>query len=196
MSIAEEFLTKKKVKTLIESLLFANENPVRVEELTQIIEAEKKDIEEILEELRDDYQQRGAGICIVKVAGAYQMCSLPESEPWIKKMYRERTKHKLSTAALETLAIIVYKQPITRMEIEAIRGVNIDGVARHLLNLGLIKPEGRKEVVGRPFLYVTTKKFLEYFGLNSLKDLPKLEDFVTLAEDKENEANTKQETDK
>jgi segregation and condensation protein B len=110
------------------------------------------------------------------------MCSSPDNEPWVKKMYRERSKQKLSIASLETLAIIAYKQPITRMEIEAIRGVNIDSVVRKLTELGLIKIGGRKEVVGRPFLYITTRKFLEYFGLNSLKDLPKLEEFVALAE--------------
>ena len=96
------------------------------------------------------------------------------------KMYREKNRQKLSSASLETLAIIAYKQPITRTEIESIRGVNIDGVIRHILQLGLIKCAGRKEVVGRPFLYTTTRKFLEYFGLNSLKDLPKLEEFIGL----------------
>ena len=96
-------------------------------------------------------------------------------------MYQERTKQKLSSASLETLAIIAYKQPITRIEIEAIRGVNIDGVVKKLTDTALIKIGGRKEVVGRPFLYVTTRKFLEYFGINSLKDLPKLEDFMALA---------------
>ena len=92
-------------------------------------------------------------------------------------MYREKNKQKLSSASLETLAIIAYKQPITKMEIESIRGVNADGVTRHLVKLGLIKCAGRKEVVGRPFLYITTRKFLEYFGLNNLKDLPNLEEF-------------------
>ena len=109
------------------------------------------------------------------------MCTSADNELWVKKMYRERGKHKLSVASLETLAIISYKQPITRTEIEAIRGVNIDAVTKHLTDLGLIKIEGRKEVPGRPFLYVTTRKFLEYFGLNSLKDLPKIEDFMVLA---------------
>jgi segregation and condensation protein B len=96
-------------------------------------------------------------------------------------MYQERSKQKLSTASLETLAIIAYKQPITRVEIESIRGVNVDGVTRKLSDFGLIKIAGRKDVVGKPFLYITTRNFLEYFGINSLKDLPKLEDFVALA---------------
>ena len=108
------------------------------------------------------------------------MCSQPNNESWIKKMYREKNKQKLSVASLETLAIIAYKQPITRLEIESIRGVNVDGVTRHLLKLGLIKTAGRKEVIGRPFLHITTRKFLEYFGLNTLKDLPRLEEFAKL----------------
>jgi segregation and condensation protein B len=170
------------LKSILESLLFINEKPIEVAELATVTEFSKEDVTGALEELTAEYTMRRSGICIVKVAGGYQMCSLPENEPWVKKMYKERTKQKLSTAALETLAIIAYKQPITRMEIESIRGVNIDGVVRHLFDLGLIKTGGRKDVVGRPFLYVTTRKFLEYFGLNALKDLPKLEEFISLAE--------------
>ena len=143
----------------------------------------KKDIAQAVEELISDYEKRKhSGLSIVEVAGGYQMCSHPENEPWLKKMYRERGKQKLSTASLETLAITAYKQPITRVEVEAIRGVNVDGVIRHLSDLGLIKIGGRKEVVGRPFLYITTRKFLEYFGLITLKDLPKLEEFTSLAQ--------------
>lgn len=185
----ENILTKKKVKSILEALFFNNEDPIKMEELVQSIEIERKDIEEALEELIADYNQRAGGLCIVKVAGGYQMCSSPENEPWIKRMFQERGKQKLSIAALETLAIIVYKQPITRMEIEEIRGVNIDGVMKHLLNLGLINHGGRKEVIGRPFLYITTRKFLEYFGLNSLKDLPKVENFITLAEENDQKKN-------
>jgi segregation and condensation protein B len=183
----EEFLTKSKVKSIIESLFFINEKSVKIDELIQIIEIDKKDIEAAMDELIIEYDQRDCGLCIVKVAGGYQMCTAAENEPWIKKMYRERSKQKLSVAALETLAIIAYKQPVTRMEIEAIRGVNVDGVMRHLLNLGLIKTGGRKEVVGRPFLYITTRKFLEYFGLNTVKDLPRIEDFISLAEKSKSE---------
>lgn len=186
MKNQENFLIdKNKIKSIAESLLFVNEKPVGILEMSEILEVNPKNIEEALEELVTDYTNRNCGISIVKIAGGYQMCSSPSSELWIKKMYRERGKQKLSVASLETLAIISYKQPITRMEIEAIRGVNIDGVMKHLTDLGLIKIEGRKEVPGRPFLYVTTRKFLEYFGLNSLKDLPKLEDFMTLVSKEE-----------
>ncbi|MDD5584138.1 MAG: SMC-Scp complex subunit ScpB [Candidatus Omnitrophica bacterium] len=175
-------LERTKIKSVVESLLFVNERPLSIEELRDVLECDKKDIEAAAEELIQEYERRTCGVCIVRVAGGYQMCSLPDNESWIKKMYQERSKQKLSIPALETLAIIAYKQPITRMEIESIRGVNIDGVVRHLDDLGLIKTEGRKEVPGRPFLYITTRKFLEYFGLNHLKDLPKLEEFVALVE--------------
>lgn len=168
------------LKSAIESLLFINERPIELVELVEILEADKKEVVSALEELRKDYQQRNSGVCIVLIAGGYQMCSTPENEVWVKKMYQERNKQKLSTASLETLAIIAYKQPITRIEIEAIRGVNVDGVARKLTDLGLIKIGGRKDVIGKPFLYITTRKFLEYFGINSLKDLPKLEEFANL----------------
>ncbi|MBU0693714.1 MAG: SMC-Scp complex subunit ScpB [Candidatus Omnitrophica bacterium] len=172
------------IKSIIESLLFINEKPVGKEELIQILEVDRKEIEAALEELIADYGARSSGICVVMVAGGYQMCSVSDNEPWVKKMYRQRGRQRFSLASLETLAIVAYKQPITRIEIEAIRGVNVDGVARYLLSLGLIKTGGRKEVVGRPFLYITTRKFLEYFGLNSLKDLPKLEEFIALAGEK------------
>jgi segregation and condensation protein B len=175
-------LNKESIKSIVESLLFVNEKPISLDELSDILEVQKKDLEVALSELRLEYTNRSSGTCIVQVAGGYQMCSSPVNEPWIKKMYRERSKQKLSGASLETLAIIAYKQPLARIEIESIRGVNIDGVIRHLLTLGLIKTEGRKEVIGRPFLYVTTRKFLEYFGLNNLKDLPKLEEFTAIAQ--------------
>ncbi|MFA5271592.1 MAG: SMC-Scp complex subunit ScpB [Candidatus Omnitrophota bacterium] len=174
-------LDKKNIKSIIESLLFVNERPIEITEICEIISIDKKIIEDSLEELTKECAERSSGVSIIKVAGGYQMCTSAGNELWVKKMYRERGKQKLSVAALETLAIISYKQPITRTEIEAIRGVNIDAVTKHLTDLGLIKIEGRKEVPGRPFLYVTTRKFLEYFGLNSLKDLPKIEDFMVLA---------------
>jgi len=175
-------MDKTSIKSILEALLFINEKPIEVNELAEVLEISRKEIEGALEELSADYQGRSSGICIVKVAGGYQMCSAPDNETWVKKMYQERSKQKLSTASLETLAVIAYKQPVTRVEIEAIRGVNADGVARKLSELGLIKIAGRKDVVGKPFLYITTRKFLEYFGINALKDLPKLEEFVALAE--------------
>jgi segregation and condensation protein B len=169
------------IKSILEALLFINERPIEVSELVQVLKINSAKIENALRELSAEYSQRGSGVCIVKVAGGYQMCSAPDNEAWVKKMYQERSKQKLSTASLETLAVIAYKQPVTRVEIEAIRGVNVDGVAKKLSELGLIKIAGRKDVAGKPFLYITTRKFLEYFGINTLKDLPKLEEFTALA---------------
>lgn len=175
-------LDKDRIKAIIESLLFINERPIELKEFMRVLDIDSKSIEVLLDSLTNEYAQRHSGICVVKIAGGYQMCSTPVNESWIRKMYRQRNKQKLSIPSLETLAITAYKQPISRMEIEAIRGVNIDGVMKHLLDLGLIKIGGRKEVIGRPFLYITTRKFLEYFGLNSLKDLPKIEEFAVLAD--------------
>ncbi|MCK5492735.1 MAG: SMC-Scp complex subunit ScpB [Candidatus Omnitrophica bacterium] len=175
----------EKIKSIIESLLFINERPIEMNELKDVLmDINKKEIIEAIERLIFEYTQRKCGICIVKVAGGFQMCSTPDNETWIKRMYQERSKQKLSTACLESLAIISYKQPVTRIEIEAIRGVNVDGVVKKLSDLGLIKIAGRKDVIGKPFLYITTRKFLEYFGIDSIKDLPKLEEFISLAEDK------------
>jgi len=175
-------MDKTSIKSILEALLFINEKPIEVNELAEVLEINRKEINSSLEELSVDYKNRSSGICIVKVAGGYQMCSAPDNETWVKKMYQERSKQKLSTASLETLAVIAYKQPATRVEIEAIRGVNADNMVRKLSELGLIKIAGRKDVVGKPFLYITTRKFLEYFGINTLKDLPKLEEFAALAE--------------
>jgi segregation and condensation protein B len=163
------------LKSILESILFVNEKPVLVDEICQALDLEKKEIIASLEELQKDYQENNSGLCIVSVAGGYQMCTSPQNSEWIKKLYKERFKHRLSSASLEILSIIAYKQPVTRLEMESIRGVNCDQVIRGLTHLGLIKIKGRKDVIGRPFLYGTTRRFLEYFGLNSLSELPKLE---------------------
>ena len=134
----------KQTKSIIESLLFINEKPIEMSELLDVLEISKKEIEEAISELTLEYAERYCGISIVQIAGGFQMCSHPDNENWLKKMYQERNKQKLSTASLETLAIIAYKQPVTRIEIESIRGVNVDGVVRKLSDLGLIKIGGRK----------------------------------------------------
>lgn len=163
------------LKSILESILFVNEKPILVEEIAHTLDLEKREVIASMEELKKDYEERSSGLCIVNVAGGYQMCTHPVNAEWIKKLYKERFKHRLSAASLEILAIIAYKQPITRLEIESIRGVNCEQVLRGLLSAGLVKIKGRKEVLGRPFLYGTSRKFLEYFGLDSLDDLPKLD---------------------
>ncbi len=163
------------LKSIIESILFVNEKPLPAQEISTALDLERSEVVNAIEELKNDYEKRHAGLCVVKVAGGYQLCSSPDNSSWVRKLYKKKFRRRLSPASLEILAITAYKQPITKLEIESIRGVNCDQVIRSLANLGLIKVKGRKDVIGKPFVYGTTRKFLEYFGLNSLNDLPALE---------------------
>jgi segregation and condensation protein B len=169
-------------KGVIEAILFVSDKPVTIEQFKQVLEeVSPSEIQRIMKLVQDDYAQRVGGMTVVEIAGGYQMLSNPSYASYIRNFYKTRTKEKLSRPSLETLAIIAYKQPVSRADIEIVRGVNSDGVMAHLLSKGLVKIVGRKEVPGRPFLYGTTKEFLEYFGLKSLEDLPKLEEFPLLA---------------
>ena len=160
------------LKYIIESLLFVAEDPLTVDKLRTIIEtAEAKDIRDALQALSQEYGQRGGGFWLSEVAGGWQMRSRPEYHEWIKKMLQP-SPQRLSKAALETLAIVAYKQPIIRADIEYIRGVDSGGVLRQLMERKLIRVLGRKEIAGRPLIYATTKLFLEMFDLKDLNDLP------------------------
>ena len=161
-------------KQILEGLLFASDEPLPTERLCHVLELPTDTIAALVVELRDEYVARQRALTILEVAGGYQMATVPDVAPWIRKCYRQSHQERLSKPALETLAIIAYKQPLTRAEMEAIRGVNVDGVVQTLLEKNLIRIMGRKETPGRPVLYGTTKEFLQYFGLNSLMDLPKL----------------------
>lgn len=169
------------LKGIIETILFISESPIMLEQIKEVIEGvDTHEIRELINVLQKEYQQRKSGVAIVEIAGGYQMLTNPDYAMYIKRFYRSKHKERLSKPALETLAIIAYKQSVARSDIELIRGVNSDGVMAHLLEKGLIKITGRKDVPGRPYLYGTTRQFLEYFGLKSLQDLPKLEDFSSL----------------
>ena len=169
-------------KGVIEAILFVSDKPVTVEQFKQVLpEVSPSEIEKVVKLVQDDYAQKIGGMTVVEIAGGHQMLSNPSYASYIRSFYKTRTKEKLSRPSLETLAIVAYKQPVSRADIEIVRGVNSDGVMAHLLSKGLVKIVGRKEVAGRPFLYGTTKEFLEYFGLKSLEDLPKLEEFPLLA---------------
>src|SRR3989338_5795087 len=169
------------VKGIIEALLLTSEKAVMLEQIKEVVEGvDTSDIRELINVLQKEYRERKSGISIVEIAGGYQMLTSFDYAMYVKKFYRTKHKEKLSKPALETLAIVAYKQPVSRLEVELIRGVNSDGVVAHLLDKDLIKITGRKDVPGRPYLYGTTKQFLEYFGLKSLADLPKLEDFSSL----------------
>ncbi|MCK5178991.1 MAG: SMC-Scp complex subunit ScpB [Candidatus Omnitrophica bacterium] len=169
------------IKGVVESLLFVNERPVTMDQMKKVLETVgTADIKKAIKELQDEQGDRRSGIMIVEIAGGYQMLSNPIYASYLRNFYKTKHKEKLSKPALESMAIIAYKQPVTRSDIELIRGVNSDGVVAHLLNKELIKAIGRKDVPGRPYVYGTTKQFLEYFGLKSVDDLPILEEFPTL----------------
>jgi segregation and condensation protein B len=173
-------------KYIIESLLFVSEGPLPVEQIKEVLgHLESNKIRELILELKKEYEENKRGIHIVEVANGFQMVTNPQFSSYLKKFYRQRHKERLSLPALETLAIIAYKQPVTRLDIESIRGVNVDGIIKHLLEKGLIRITGRKQVIGRPFVYGTTKQFLEHFGLSSLDELPKMEEFTSLLHTKE-----------
>jgi segregation and condensation protein B len=164
------------VESVIEAILFATDEPLTDGKLASIVETTPKQVRASVENLNAKYAAHHSAFRIEQIAGGYQMLTLNLYNAWLKKMLRARSDSKLSPAAMETLAIIAYKQPIIRADIEAIRGVAVGEVIRSLMYKGLVRIAGRAEVLGRPMLYGTTKKFLEIFGLNSLKDLPKAEE--------------------
>jgi segregation and condensation protein B len=164
---------------VLEALVFASPEPITPKQIFKLLDAEpKEDVQAALAELEARYEARGGGLQLVQVAGGYQIVTRPELAEWVRRMFHERTTQKLSVQALETLAVIAYKQPITAAEITEIRAVNTSGVIGTLLERGLVKISGRKQVVGRPFLYSTTREFLDRFGLRDLSDLPKVEDMA------------------
>lgn len=161
------------IKSVIEGLLFASgEDGLSLKELVNVTGLPKHEVETMIHELRVDYKEQGRGMQIVKVAQVYQMTTLPEHAPYFEKLAQAPTRSQLSRAALETLAIIAYRQPITRIEIEEIRGVKSDRIIQVLQRKGLIREAGRAEGAGRPILYGTSKDFLDYFGLNHIDELP------------------------
>jgi segregation and condensation protein B len=168
--------SRDKMKAMLEALLFVTAEPLEPKELKQITDMHEKDIKELLDEIAADYEERAGGILVGKVAGGYQMLSNVEHVDLIKRLKGKGRAQKLSLAALEALAIIAYKQPITKAEVEDLRGVNSDGIVKSLLDKRLVKIVGKKEAPGKPLLYSTTREFLQYFGLNDLTELPTLKD--------------------
>ncbi|MGM0688889.1 MAG: SMC-Scp complex subunit ScpB [Bacillota bacterium] len=168
-------MEKEKQKKTIEALLFLSEEPVRVDKIETVLSTSPEEVIDLIRELQRDFARDSRGLQIFEVAGGFQMGTLPELAPYLEKAFSEDISSNLSTAALEALAIIAYKQPVTRVEIESIRGVRSEHVLENLLKRKLIRVSGRKEGPGRPLLYNTTPDFLKYFGLMDLEDLPPLE---------------------
>ncbi len=167
------------LEAIVEALIFASPEPVTFKMLVGILDSEPKEhIEEALMSLRRAWEERPGGLQLVEVAGGHQIVTRPEFHEWVRRLFHEHSKYRLSVQALETLAVIAYRQPITGPEIGEIRGVNTSGVLGTLVERRLVKAVGRKPVIGRPFLYATTREFLNRFGLKDLNDLPKVEDMA------------------
>ena len=179
------------LKSIVESLLFVSTEPLTIDQLASVLAissdrqqlAVRQRIFTVLQKLQEEYREMGRGLQLVEVAGGYQITTRPENAPWIKQLQTVRTATRLSRPALETLAIVTYRQPVTTPEIEAIRGVDCSGVLKTLLERRLIKIVGRKEAVGKPMLYGTTREFLQYFGLRDISELPPLKDLQELAQE-------------
>jgi len=174
-------MTIEELKPILEALIFVASEPITEEELARILpEVDRADLEAALDALRQEYEADGRGLELRRVAGGYRISTRPEYHDYIRRYLKTRPSARLSMAALETLAVIAYKQPNTLPAIQAIRGVNSAGVVETLLEKRLIEPKGRKPVVGRPILYGTSREFLIQFGLNDLSELPRIEDLEEL----------------
>lgn len=170
-------MDREEKKRIIEALLFVSDKPVSIDTLKDVLkDAEPPEIRAIIEDLNREYSSSGRSFSVKEIAGGFQMMTDPIYSRWISALYK-RPPDRLTGPSLETLAIIAYKQPIARSDIEAIRGVNVDGVLRTLEERQLIRTKGRLDAPGRPILYGTTNEFLQHFGLKSLDELPKLKEF-------------------
>jgi segregation and condensation protein B len=176
-------IADRELKAILEAMLFVSPEPLSLTRLVAVLgDVSKSEIEEVLRSLREELEQEGRGVRLAEIAGGYRLVTKQEYSTWIKRLDNAKSTAKLSRSALESLAIIAYKQPIVRSEIEEIRGVETSGVVRTLLERKLVRMVGRKEVPGRPIMYGTTKYFLEHFGLNDLSQLPPLREFKELGE--------------
>lgn len=169
-------MEKEQQKKTIEALLFLSEEPVNADKIATVLSVSPEEADLLVLELQKDLSAALRGLQVFEIAGGYQMGTLPELAPNLEKAFSEDISSNLSAAALEALAIIAYKQPVTRIEIESIRGVRSEHVLENLMKRKLIRVSGRKEGPGRPLLYSSTADFLKYFGLMNLEDLPPLED--------------------
>jgi segregation and condensation protein B len=173
-------LSKVEVKAAIEALLFMATDPLPIKVIKEVLDIGVKDIKDALELLEAEYTRGDKGIELVQVSNGYQLQTKAEFLPFIKELHKPEMNNTLSQAALETLAIIAYKQPATRAEVEDIRGVNVEKALKTLQKRGLIEEQGRKDTIGNPILYGTTAEFLQYMGLNSLDELPPAQEFTEL----------------
>ena len=173
-------------KQILEAVLFASDVPVGVQVLAQVLgDRSVPETRELLTEMATAYEREERGVVLAEIAGGFQLLSRKECAPWVEQMLRARRKIRLSKPALESLAIVAYRQPITKTEIDSIRGVDSGGVLHTLLERNLVTIKGRSKGVGRPLLYATTSEFLSYMGINELTDLPDLKEVAPLLEERE-----------
>ena len=173
-------------KQILEAVLFASDVPVGIQVLTSVIgDHSVPEVQAILAEMAEAYEREERGVVLVTIAGGFQLLSRKECAPWVEQMLRSRRKIRLSKPALESLAIVAYRQPITKVEIDSIRGVDSAGVLHTLLERNLVTIKGRSKGVGRSLLYATTQEFLSYVGINELSDLPDLKEVAPLLEERE-----------
>ena len=176
----------EEIKRILEALLFACPEPLTAERVVAIVPGiEAEQVVQVARELNEDYSRDSRSFQIVEVGGGWQLTTKPDYAVWVEKLFESGSKAHLSKAALETLAVVAYKQPVLRSGIEAIRGVNVDGVLRTLMERNLVRIVGRGEGPGRPLLFGTTKDFLMQFGINRLSDLPKMEEIAELVGEKQ-----------
>ena len=179
--------SNKKMKSALETMMFVWGEPLGVKDAAEVLEADKKDIRELFRELQAEYEQEGRGIRIREVDDAFGFITLAENDIFLKKLCTPVRVRRLSQAALEVLAIIAYRQPVTRSEIDSIRGIKSERVIDGLIDKGLVEISGRSEGVGRPLIYATTKEFLKKFGFSSLKDLPEVPEYEEMRREREEE---------
>lgn len=173
-------LDQDEVKSYLEAALMVSTDPVAASDLSEYFDFDGREIRSLLKELKEEYDENNRGFQLIKVAGGFKMTTRSEHYPFLKKLFGEQTLARLSDAAIETLVIVAYHQPITRSEAEAIRGVNCQSVLNTLLEKNFVRISGRREEIGRPIEYATTDRFLDYFGLNSLNDLPDEDEIESL----------------
>ena len=179
--------SKKTMKSALETMMFMWGEPLEVKDAAEVLEADKKEVRELFKELMEEYEQEGRGIRIREVDDAFGYVTFVENELFVKKLCTPVRVRRLSQAALEVLAIIAYRQPVTRSEIDSIRGIKSERVIDGLMDKGLIEIRGRSEGVGRPLIYATTKEFLKKFGFASLKDLPEVPEYEEMRREREDE---------
>ena len=182
-----QMYSKKTMKSALETMMFMWGEPLEVKDAAEVLEADRKEVRELFKELMEEYEQEGRGIRIREVDDAFGYVTFVENELFVKKLCTPVRVRRLSQAALEVLAIIAYRQPVTRSEIDSIRGIKSERVIDGLMDKGLIEIRGRSEGVGRPLIYATTKEFLKKFGFASLKDLPEVPEYEEMRREREGE---------